>query len=88
MINERPWRLLCSNALKGIHITAITWALITRAQSDDVFKIKPGRADETCPIIPFIIDGRERSEHSTFWSLRKPKRHIRVSLCNVLHPHL
>lgn len=30
MINEWPWRLLHSNAFKGIHITATTWALITR----------------------------------------------------------
>lgn len=73
MIDERPWRLLRSNALKGIHITAITRALITRPQSGDVFKIKPGRADETCPIITFIIDGGERREHSTFWFCGKAK---------------
>lgn len=78
MINEQPWRLLHSNAFKGIHITAITWALITRPQSDDVFKIKPGCTDETCPIIPFIIDGGERSEHSTFWFCGKAKE---VCLC-------
>lgn len=81
MINERPWRLLHSNALKGIHITAITWALITRPQSDAAFKIKPGRTDETCPIITFIIDGGERSEHSTFWFCEKAKEtHSWVSL--------
>lgn len=73
MIDERPRRLLRSNALKGIHITAVTRALMTRPQSGDVFKIKPGRADETCPMITFVIHGGERREHSAFWFCGKAK---------------